>query len=91
MCSRRSVPLSEEDREVLEQLVMPQIRSMRDSQRRRVVELQSRGLSDAEIALLMPLIRILRTVAATHPDREETVTKLSAHAVTHSPAAQAAV
>ncbi|MCX5199317.1 hypothetical protein OOK31_36510 [Streptomyces sp. NBC_00249] len=32
------------------------------------------------------LIRILRTVAATHPDLEETAPKLSADAVTHSPA-----
>ncbi|WP_371640676.1 hypothetical protein [Streptomyces virginiae] len=36
------------------------------------------------------LIRILRTVAATHPDLEEIAPKLSADAVTHSPAAQAA-
>ncbi|WP_327267108.1 hypothetical protein OG444_39955 (plasmid) [Streptomyces sp. NBC_01232] len=34
------------------------------------------------------LIRILRTVAATHPDLEETAPKLSADAVTHSPPAQ---
>ncbi|MFF7081772.1 hypothetical protein ACFZBM_32635 [Streptomyces lavendulae] len=34
------------------------------------------------------LIRILRTVAATHPDLEEVAPTLSADAVTHSPAAQ---
>ncbi|WP_404962425.1 hypothetical protein [Streptomyces sp. 147326] len=37
------------------------------------------------------LIRILRTVAATHPDLEETAPKLSADAVTHTPAAQPSV
>ncbi|MEU9083364.1 sigma factor [Streptomyces sp. NPDC048357] len=62
--------LAEEDREVLQQLVIPQIRSMRDSQRRRVVELQSRGLSDGEIAVLMgiPVDRLhkLRNKAVTH-------------------------
>ncbi|MFE5621091.1 RNA polymerase sigma factor [Streptomyces virginiae] len=62
--------LSAEDREVLEQLVLPQIRGMRDSQRRRVVELQSRGMSDVEIAVLMgiPVGRLhnLRNKAVTH-------------------------
>ncbi|MEU5069610.1 hypothetical protein AB0G95_36890, partial [Streptomyces virginiae] len=62
--------LSAEDREVLERLVMPQIRGMRDSQRRRVVEFQSRGLSDGEIAVLMciPVGRLhnLRNKAVTH-------------------------
>ncbi|KOV13347.1 hypothetical protein ADK90_38270 [Streptomyces sp. XY413] len=36
------------------------------------------------------LIRILRTVAATHPDLEEAAPRLSADAVTHSPPAQSA-
>ncbi|WP_405787234.1 hypothetical protein OG753_04225 [Streptomyces sp. NBC_00029] len=34
------------------------------------------------------LIRILRAVAATHPDLEEAAPALSADAVTHSPARQ---
>ncbi|WP_328741321.1 sigma-70 family RNA polymerase sigma factor (plasmid) [Streptomyces erythrochromogenes] len=62
--------LAQEDREVLQEVVIPQIRSMRDSQRRRVVELQSRGLSDREIALLMEIsverLHNLRNKAVTH-------------------------
>ncbi|WP_051774780.1 RNA polymerase sigma factor [Streptomyces sp. NRRL S-237] len=62
--------LTGEDREVLQQLVIPQIRSMRDSQRRRVVELQSRGMSDLDIALLMGIsvdrLHKLRNKAVTH-------------------------
>ncbi|MFF3722230.1 RNA polymerase sigma factor, partial [Streptomyces erythrochromogenes] len=66
--TRRTV--AQEDREVLHEVVIPQIRSMRDSQRRRVVELQSRGLSDLEIALLMEIsverLHNLRNKAVTH-------------------------
>ncbi|MFF2793140.1 RNA polymerase sigma factor [Streptomyces sp. NPDC058049] len=62
--------LTGEDREVLQQLVIPQIRSMRDSQRRRVVELQSRGMNDLDIALLMGIsvdrLHKLRNKAVTH-------------------------
>ncbi|MFB7260705.1 RNA polymerase sigma factor [Streptomyces nojiriensis] len=48
--------------DLLDELVIPAIRSMRPSRRRRVVELQSQGWTDEEIAdeLGIPLLRLYR-------------------------------
>lgn len=50
------------ERELLEDLVIPAIRSMKESRRRKVVELQSRGWTDDRIAaeLGIPLSRLRR-------------------------------
>ncbi|MFE0191534.1 RNA polymerase sigma factor [Streptomyces sp. NPDC059008] len=61
---------AEEDRVVLQDLVLPAIEGMPESLRRRVVDLQSRGLSDPEIVaeLGIPAVRLhnLRNKAVAH-------------------------
>ncbi|MGW1376873.1 RNA polymerase sigma factor [Streptomyces sp. NPDC002446] len=62
--------LADEDRAVLQELVIPAIEEMPESRRRQVVDLQSRGLSDREIAaeLGIPARRLhnLRNKAVAH-------------------------
>ncbi|REK84647.1 RNA polymerase sigma factor [Streptomyces inhibens] len=62
--------LADEDRVVLQELVIPAIEEMPESRRRQVVDLQSRGLSDEEIAaaLDIPVHRLhnLRNKAVAH-------------------------
>ncbi|MEV0375104.1 RNA polymerase sigma factor [Streptomyces sp. NPDC050636] len=62
--------LADEDRVVLQELVIPAIEEMPESRRRQVVDLQSRGLSDVEIAaaLGIPAHRLhnLRNKAVAH-------------------------
>ncbi|MFF4324493.1 RNA polymerase sigma factor [Streptomyces sp. NPDC001568] len=57
---------TQEDRRVLRDLVIPAIRSMPESRRRQVVDLQSKGLSDPDIAVRLgiPLDRLYKDRSA---------------------------
>lgn len=66
--------LSDEDRGVLQELVIPAIEGMPESLRRQVVALQSRGLSDGQIAAALgipvPRLHNLRSKAIVHLRRD---------------------